>query len=240
MKNILSIIVLLTFLVPTNVFSQNWNAVCVGINDYPGASNDLNWCVNDATRMKEYLTTYKQWSSSRINLLTDSYASETGIQTAMTGMSTLAGNTNFFHYSGHGDSQELGGSDGLIPSNSINARITQSELQSNLGSTYNQCTAFLDACGTGIFPHDMTKGVISSACEADESATESSSIQHGFFTYYLMSGLSQSSINTAEQLHSYAAPLTTQASPSQHPELGDNFLGYISIYNASYTLSGTL
>ena len=86
----------------------------------------------------------------------------------------------------------MGGSDGLIPANSFNARITPSELQANFGSNFNQYSSFLDACGTGIFPRDMTKGVISSACRADELSGESSNIEHGFFTYYLLQGLTQS------------------------------------------------
>jgi len=51
-------------------------------------------------------------------LLTDGAAYETAILTATNNMSKIAGSTNFFHYSGHGDSQELGGSNGIIPANS--------------------------------------------------------------------------------------------------------------------------
>ena len=251
MKNILSVIMFLSFLIPAITYSQNWNAVCVGINDYPGTYNDLQDCVNDATSMKYYLETYKHWSSNRVNRIIDGAASENGIQIAMANMSTSTGNTNFFHFSGHGDSRELGieygtpGIDGLIPSNSIDARITQNELQTNFGSTYNQCTAFLDACGCGIFPRDMTIGVISSAVKADELASEGYN-DHGYFTYYLLDGLTHSTINTAEQLHNYAAPLTTNLAYDfnpdypQHPQLGDRFNGYLSIYNAPYTVSGTL
>lgn len=173
-------------------------------------------------------------------MLTDGAASETAILTTTNNMSKVAGSTNFFHYSGHGDSQELGGSNGIIPANSLSARITQIELQNNLGTTFNQYTAFIDACGSGIFPRDMVKGVISSACAANELSYESSSIQHGFFSYYLISGLTQSVISTAEQLHNYASPLTTQAKPSQHPQLKDNFIGELNIYSSAFTLSGNL
>jgi len=247
MKSLISIIALFICLTPTVILPQNWNAVLAGVNDYPGNINDLQWCVNDVTVMRQYLINYKQWSNNNINLITDSDAEESDIQTAMQAMSTSTGNTNLFHFSGHGDSEELGeiwnydGMDGLIPSNSMDARITQDELQVAFGSNYNQCTAFLDACGTGIFPRDMTIGVISSACEAGEVAGESSGLEHGVFTYYLLSGLTQSTINTAEQLHNYASPLTqTYTSQYQNPQLGDNFEGYLSIYNATYTLSGTI
>ncbi len=239
MKRLIFLTVLF-FFISKEIFSQNWNAVCAGINDYPGSGNDLSWCVNDATEMKYYLETYKLWFSNRVTRIINGDASETGIQTAMQNMSTSAGNTNLFHFSGHGDSQELGGSNGLIPANSLSDRITQNELQINFGTTYNQITAFLDVCGSGIFPRDMTKGIISSACKAEEYSWEDPSIEHGYFTYYLLDGLTKSNITTAEQLHSYAAPLTTQVMQSQHPQIGDRFGGYLSIYNAPYTLSGTL
>jgi hypothetical protein len=148
MRNTISIIVLFFLLIPTAAFSQYWNAVCVGINDYPGSGNDLDWCVNDATAMKYYLVTYKQYNSNRVIRIINGDATENAIQTAMQNMPTSAGNTNLFYFAGHGDSQELGGSNGLVPANSLSARITQGELQTNFGSTYNQITAFLDACGT--------------------------------------------------------------------------------------------
>jgi parallel beta-helix repeat protein len=227
MKTFISII-LLTFFGSTLTLAQNWNGVIVGYSPYHG---DLQWSINDANAMKYNLENYKQWSSSRITQLTD--ASEDGLRNAMLAMSTNAGNTNLFYFSGYGDI------DGLVPYE-LSATIAPSELQTNFGSTYNQCTAFLDASYAGIFPRDMTKGVISSACAANEQAVESDAIQHGYFTYYVLQGLQQSTLNTSEQVHSYAAPLTTQAKPTQHPQLGDNFQGYLSIYNAPYTLSGTL
>lgn len=244
MKNKLLSSVILTFLLSTFIFSQNWNAVCVGINDYPGSGSDLQYCVRDAEYMRTYLINHKQWNSNRINLLTDGNANETAIHSAISNMPRSAGNTNFFSFSGHGDSQELGGNDGLIPANSLSARITQDELQTDFGSTYNQCTSFLDACGSGIFPSDLNIGVISSACRANEYAWESSSIQHGYYSYYLLQGLGQTNITTSEHLHNYAAPLVSQAvgqlGYQQHPQIGDRFIGYLGIYNAPYSLSGTL
>ncbi len=237
MKKILAMISILYFFAPIALLPQNYNAVCAGINDYPGSDSDLDWCVNDVTYMRQYLINYKQWNNNNISRLTDGDAEESEIQSAMQNMPTSTGNTNLFHFSGHGDSQELGGTDGLIPSNSLTARINQSELQTNFGSTFNQCTAFLDACGTGIFPRDMSIGVITSACEADELASESGSIEHGYYTYYLLQGLAQSNIITAEHLYNYAAPLTTQASPPQHPQIGDNFTGDLFLQN---TISGTV
>jgi|GEM_PF-1733328 len=254
MKN-LTIITVLIILITGNAFAQNWNAVCVGINNYGDPENNLHWCVKDAIEMKEYLITYKQWSSGKITRLLDNDASESVIHTAIQNMPRSAGNTNLFSFSGHGNSRELdtlyGGSDGDGLYAPDWAMITPSELQADLGSTFNQSTAFLDACCSGIFPRVMTKGVISSACQADELAEEDYSdgslgLEHGFFSYYLLDGLAKSSITTAEQLHNYAAPLTTALSNSvdpnypMHPQLGDRFSGLLSIYNSSYTLSGVL
>lgn len=159
MKTLLLITLLILEVSRTSFCQTTFNAVCVGINDYPGTVNDLNYCVSDATALRQYLITYKHWNASKINLLIDANASESGILNALSNMPKSSGNTNLFSYSGHGDSQELGGSDGLIPSNSISARITPNELKTNLGSTFNSYCTFLDACGTGIFPDYIDKGV---------------------------------------------------------------------------------
>ncbi len=226
------------------VWATEFHGVCVGINDYPGTMNDLQWCVADANEMRYALINEQGWSSSAIALLLNGTASETNIMNAIQAMPRSTGYTDLFHFSGHGDSQELGGSDGLIPANSLSARITQSELESWFGGSYDQYSSFLDACGSGIFPRDLSNGVISSACEADEYADESSGLENGVFSFYLIEGLTDdaadpSGIVSAEELHAYAAPRTTNYNSSQHPQLGDNYSGSLNLREPlSVSISG--
>ncbi len=232
-NNYLIKLMLLFLIIPNSiVWSTNFHGVCVGINDYPGSINDLSCCVADAEDMKRTLENEQGWSSTNIELLTDSYASESNIQSKIQNMTRNEGNTDLFHFAGHGDSEELEGSDGLIPANSISARIKPSELKSWFDSSYNQYCCFLDACGTGIFPRDISNGVISSACKADEYAKEGHE-GHGYFTFYLIEGLNNNTadsdgIVSAEELHAYAAPKTTNLNPNQHPQISDNYPGVLN------------
>jgi hypothetical protein len=75
-------------------------ALCVGINNYPGTSNDLQGCVNDAN----------DWSAALIgfgfetSLLLDSQATRQNIKTKLNDLVASAGDGDVivFTYSGHG------------------------------------------------------------------------------------------------------------------------------------------
>lgn len=235
MCKINKLILLLIFTISSIIQATNFNGICVGINDYPpGPGDDLNYCVNDANGIRYGLIYDQGWSSSNVELLTNSDASKTGIQTAIQNMPRTSGNTDLMSFSGHGDSQELGGSDGLIPSNSWSARITQTELQSWFGSSYNQYCTFLDACGSGIFPRDMSKGVITSACRANESASERPALENGIYSYYVIKGLDDNNADpddyvSAEDVFNYASYRTTYYNSLQHPQIGDNYSGDLDI-----------
>jgi hypothetical protein len=75
-------------------------ALCIGINDYPGTSNDLSGCVNDA----------RDWSSEltgrgfSVRLMLDKEATRAAMVEAISSLITTAvkGDTLFITYSGHG------------------------------------------------------------------------------------------------------------------------------------------
>ncbi|MGE5464651.1 MAG: caspase family protein [Syntrophothermus sp.] len=75
-------------------------AVCIGINNYPGTSNDLLGCVNDANDWCELLTEY----GFETSVLLDSQATRQNIKAALEGLvvSAGAGDVIVFTYSGHG------------------------------------------------------------------------------------------------------------------------------------------
>jgi uncharacterized caspase-like protein len=66
------------------------------------------------------------------------------------------------------------------------------------------------------------------ACRPNESAYESSALQNGALTYYLMEALKgKGDINndgwvTAQEAYQYAAQMVTLEFPKQHPQLTDN------------------
>lgn len=79
-------------------------ALCVGINDYPYAGNDLNGCVNDARAWAELLTQHFDFPASNVRLLLDSGATKAAIMKALKDLMTgaQAGDTLVFTNSSHG------------------------------------------------------------------------------------------------------------------------------------------
>lgn len=75
-------------------------AVCVGINNYPGSSSDLQGCINDANDWCALLTDY----GFETSLILDSQATRQNIKAALDGLviSAQAGDVVIFTYSGHG------------------------------------------------------------------------------------------------------------------------------------------
>jgi len=77
-------------------------AICVGINNYPGISNDLKGCVNDANDWANLL----EFSGFQIEKILDEQATKENILNALDDLVTNAtsGDQIVFTYSGHGTS----------------------------------------------------------------------------------------------------------------------------------------
>ncbi len=77
-------------------------AVCVGINNYPGISNDLKGCVNDANDWADLL----EISNFQVEKILDENAVKKNILSALDSLVTNAvpGDEIVFTYSGHGTS----------------------------------------------------------------------------------------------------------------------------------------
>ncbi len=207
-RNILRTFALMFLLSSATLAQVVHYGVCVGINDYPGTINDLQYCVNDAQQILYRLRDYQGWALANLVLKTDAQATKTNILNAVSAMPRTSSYSDLFHYSGHGDYSGIWVVD--------QTDLSPSDLQSAFGSSYYQYASYLDACHSGIFPRDMTHGVISSACTVDEVSWEFPALQHGVFSYYLIQGLTNNvaggsdGIVTAEELHNYATPRTTR------------------------------
>jgi hypothetical protein len=83
-------------------------AFCVGINDYPGTSNDLKGCVNDATDWAALL----EFSGFEVEKFVNEQATRQNILNTLDSLVTnaTAGDEIVFTYSGHGTSvYDMGG-----------------------------------------------------------------------------------------------------------------------------------
>jgi hypothetical protein len=79
-------------------------AILVGISDYPGTRNDLQYCDDDAQDIYNALTTLYGYNSSNIRLLLNMNASFSAIQGAINDIKgkAAAGDEVVFFFSGHG------------------------------------------------------------------------------------------------------------------------------------------
>jgi len=79
-------------------------AFLVGINDYPGSSNDLAGCVNDTENLSVLLKKKFGFEASGVRTLTDKNATREAILEGLANLvgKSEAGDSLVFHYSGHG------------------------------------------------------------------------------------------------------------------------------------------
>ncbi|MHC5057544.1 MAG: caspase family protein [Planctomycetota bacterium] len=88
--------------------AQDWtgHAVIVGISDYPGTANDLDWCDDDAREVRDtLLSDGAHWSADNVRLLVNGAAGYAAIQTAVSqefAEATQPGDVCLFFFSGHG------------------------------------------------------------------------------------------------------------------------------------------
>ena len=87
-----------------NLESREAYAIVIGISDYPGSSNDLNYCDDDAIAVYNMLLNDYNFRSENIIYLQDSSASKADIDNAFATITSLIGPGDifFFYYSGHG------------------------------------------------------------------------------------------------------------------------------------------
>ena len=75
-------------------------AICIGINNYPGMSNDLKGCVNDANDWGELLAEF----GFEVKILLDNQGTRENVKAALRELvsSLKPGDYGVFTYSGHG------------------------------------------------------------------------------------------------------------------------------------------
>ena len=175
-------------------------AIIIGISDYPGDENDLQYSDDDAQDINEALTTLYGYSPSNIHLLLDMDASFTAIQDAIDDIKSkaVAGDEVVFFFSGHGangkaDDGDREKTDEAIvshdgnPSGSLIA-IWDGELRewfadfntSRIIFTFDSCLA------GGMTDLKATGRVINMACSERGVAYEGALWENGQFTYFFV------------------------------------------------------
>jgi len=186
-------------------------AVIIGISDYRGVGNDLQYCDDDAQDMYNYLLA-KGYPAENIKLLKDKSAKSTAIVSAINWLGSCENETSevVFFYSGHGSTYD-GYNDGdteytdeTIVSSDLYL-ILDGQLQ-QLFSTFesDKISFIFDSCFSGGMDDLAGTGrVVVTACgEYEYSWDGTSTQQNGVFTYYYMQGLD--TYDTVEESFTYA------------------------------------
>ena len=82
----------------------NYFAVIVGINEYPGIVNDLQYAVRDASQVHQKLAATSLWDPWNMRLLLDAQATKANVQSAIEGLIPLMDHDDVFvfYFAGHG------------------------------------------------------------------------------------------------------------------------------------------
>ena len=229
---------------------ENRKAVVVGIADYPGTVNDLQYTDDDARGIKETLIS-GGWLEDDITLLIDDQGTKSTIVNKLNNMASGTGpdSISLFFFSGHGTQTYQGEAICCYDND-----LYDSELNGILDNFQGRVVVIIDACHSGGMAPDggtidvelfvknfiETIGnenrVILMACAADEYSYETSELKSGVFSYFVIKGLqgyadqspygNGDGVITAEETFAYAEPKTTNYMNTQHPQLYD---GYPSI-----------
>lgn len=237
-------------------------AIIIGIEDYPGSVYDLNYCYDDANSIRNKLTNDFNFKPPNIIFLTDSQATKTAIIDAFNDLSSIIKKDDIFlfYFSGHGG-YNLPSEEFMCPYDSIPSNPTNFFYDTDLAFYLNNlnCTekyVIVDACNSGgLIPESQDNGrFIMTACQSDESCIETSELQHGVFTYYLLQSVSSASdsnldgVISLEEMFSYTyshtVPYAENLGVSQHPDNYDGISGqsiiYPSISSPTFNVIGNL
>jgi hypothetical protein len=173
--------------------SSSRHAVVVGISNYPGDENDLNYSDDDAMEMATALT--DAYSFTDITLLVDGDATRSAILAAIEDVPTDAGEVVFF-FSGHGangiaedgDKERL--DEAIVAHDGVKlVPIWDGELKAAFsGFDTSRIIFIFDTCLAGGMERDLGESgrLIAMATSERGYAYESDALENGEFSYYFV------------------------------------------------------
>jgi hypothetical protein len=212
-------------------------AVVIGIADYKGRTNDLEYTDDDAQDMYNHLLA-QGYPQGNIKLLLNRRAKGDAIYAAIDWMAQQEGPDSecVFFYSGHGsyydgypDGDNEDRDETIIEYNL--RHILDTFLMDAFASFESQKIAFIfDSCYSGGMDDLAGPGrVVSMACGENELSWEGADwMQNGVFTYYFMQELNN--YGTVEDAHTYATGpahdfVLSEYGYNMNPWMSDNYLG---------------
>lgn len=174
-------------------------AYVVGISDYEGTANDLQYCDDDAMAMRDWL----QGEGFTVRMDLDGAATADAITAGLQWLIDNAepGDEIAFCYSGHGARSTSGSA--IISADLY--YVTHGYVMSYFNAV--DCTkklATLDACVIGDFHLDVVVGTFMATASDRKYSYDAPTLEHGAWTYYWLYGVETVGLIYAEQAAPYA------------------------------------
>jgi len=159
-------------------------ALVIGISNYAGTANDLNYCDDDATDWAAFL----QGKGYTVTKLLDLAATKSAIESALNTLASrsIAGNEIFFIYSGHGSKGNMISTDMYYLSSTWMSGKFTNATSTKMGFSF-------DACNIAAFKTSLSKSgrVVAVASGAHNYSYDGdATMKNGVFTYYQIQGWS--------------------------------------------------
>lgn len=201
-------------------------AYIVGISDYEGTSNDLQYCDDDARDWQSYLQS--QGFTIRMDL--DRNATADNIIAGLTWLknSAVPGDEIIFAYSGHGNNPKTYGS--CLISTDLYYVTYTTVAQYIQGANCTKKFVAVDACkAIDFLKVGGTNSVSSTASTTTYSYDGTASMANGVWTYYFMEAVNSLGYVYAEDASNYAKTKMTAWAKTAHvrvsPSMTDNYTG---------------
>lgn len=202
---------------------EKW-ALCIGISDYQGVSNDLTYCDDDAQDWKNFLNS----QGYTVTVLTNKKARASTIEAKINDLLANEDADDYvvFTYSGHGINYQGYGSCMISTDMYL---LSHGWFKSKFdGADSSHIYFAFDACEIGDFTDSVTSERVGAFASNNQYSYDGdTSMRNGVFTYYQMEGWN--SYNTFEDDASYAVNgmniWASQHSVAVDPFYTDHFAG---------------
>lgn len=174
-------------------------AYIIGISDYEGTANDLQFCDDDALGMKSWLQGEGFTCRMDLDMAATADAIIAGLEWLVS--SAAPGDEIAFCYSGHGMRSPEGSA--IISADLY--YITHGYVMSYFNAA--NCTkklATLDACVIGDFHADVMAGTFMATASNRKMSYDAPDLEHGAWTYYWLDGADTQNMVYAEDVAPYA------------------------------------
>jgi len=175
-------------------------AYIVGISDYEGTANDLQYCDDDAQDMKAYYQT--QGFTIRMDL--DRNATAANVEAGLNWLvaSAVPGDEIVFAYSGHG--AKASGYGSSLISTDLYYLTHGWVMQKFNAANCSKKHITLDACVVGGFLTDCVAGTVMALASNNTYSYDAPDLHNGAWTYYWIDGVTTQGKIYAEDAAVYA------------------------------------